>query len=114
MVVDVIQLNVTEWYHNLPLHDYLDYLKFRFANRKTRWKGNEGFVNTKIAPSLTSIDQLCFSSQHYFVNCLYVGGMSQVIIGMQTLLYVENYNCFSDMATIPVSMVILLFCIITH
>ena len=40
--------------------------------------------------------------------------MCQIIIGMQTLLWVENYNCFSDQATIPLSAIILLVCFVTH
>ena len=34
-----------EWYHHKPLHDYLDYLAFRFTLRKARWKGDEGNEN---------------------------------------------------------------------
>jgi hypothetical protein len=58
-----------EWYHHKPLHDYLDYLAFRFTLRKARWKGDEGNenINTFIEKNLQSLDQLCFSSQFYFV-----------------------------------------------
>ena len=31
IVVDIINLNLTEWYHHLPMHDYLDYLAYRFT-----------------------------------------------------------------------------------
>ena len=65
--VDIIQLNVTEWYYHLPIHDYLDYLNFRFTNRKSLWKGNEAVYNNSIDPNIQSIDQLCYSSQYYFV-----------------------------------------------
>jgi len=58
------------------MHDYLDYMQFRFVNRKARWKGNEGFVNTVISKNLQSLDQLCFSSQYYFVMTIYVAGMA--------------------------------------
>ena len=71
------------------MHDYLDYLNFRFHNRKYFWKGNEEKYNTAIDPTLQSLDQLCFSSQHYFVQTIYVSGIAQVILGMQTLLWVN-------------------------
>ena len=64
------------------MHDYLDFLNFRFSQRKALWKGNEGSKNTAIDPNLQSIDQLCYSSQHYFVTTIFVAGLAQVIIGM--------------------------------
>lgn len=69
IVVDVIQLNITEWYSHLQIHDYLDYLAFRFSLRKARWKGSEGTenINMYISSELRSIDQLCYSSQFFFV-----------------------------------------------
>ena len=112
----MIQLNITEWYHHKPMHDYLDYLAFRFSLRKARWKGDEGNenINTFIEKNLQSLDQLCFSSQFYFVQTIYVAGMAQVTLGMQTLLWVPTYNCFADQATIPLSLMILLLCFLTE
>lgn len=84
IVIDVTFLNIVEWYHRLPLHDYLDYMAHRFKTRKASWKGNEPmqFVNRQVAADLRSLDQLCFSAQHYFVQTLYVAGMSQVVLGI--------------------------------
>lgn len=93
------------------MHDYLDYLAFRFINRKSRWKGNESTYNEAISPDLQSIDQLCYSSQFYFVTTIYVAGMAQVIIGMQTLLWVPNYSCYADQATLPLSILMFLICV---
>lgn len=62
IVIDIIFLNIVEWYHHLPIHDYLDYMAHRFKTRKARWKGDEPFVNQHVAPELRSLDQLCFSS----------------------------------------------------
>jgi hypothetical protein len=64
IIVDVIQLNITEWYHHKPMHDYLDYLAFRFSLRKARWKGDEGTAekNKYIEKEMQSLDQLCYSS----------------------------------------------------
>jgi len=82
IVIDVCFLNIVEWYHRMPLHDYLDYMAHRFKTRKASWKGDEPFVNRQVAADLRSLDQLCFSAQHYFVQGLYVAGMSQVVLGI--------------------------------
>ena len=57
-----------------------------------------------------SLDKLCFSSQFYFVQTIYVAGMSQIILGIQTLLWAEGYNMFGDFATIPMVLFTLSFC----
>ena len=67
IVIDIIFLNIVEWYHHYPIHDYLDYMALRFTRRRARWKGNESIVNKQIDEGLQSLDKLCFSSQHYFV-----------------------------------------------
>ena len=48
------------------------------------------------------MDQLCFSSQHYFVQTLYVAGINQVVLGIQVLLWAPGYNVFADLGTMPV------------
>ena len=55
-----------------------------------------------IENSQQSLDKLCFSSQFYFVQTIYVAGMCQIVLGIQTLLWAENYNMFGDFATIPI------------
>lgn len=102
IVIDIIFLNIVEWYHLLPIHDYLDYMAHRFKTRKARWKGDEPFVNQHVSAGLRSLDQLCFSAQHYFVQALYVAGMSQVVLGIQVLLWADGYNVFADLGTMPV------------
>jgi len=62
IVIDVCFLNIVEWYHRMPLHDYLDYMAHRFKTRKASWKGDEPFVNRQVAADLRSLDQLCFSA----------------------------------------------------
>lgn len=103
-------LNIQEWYHYRAIHDYLDYLAFRYATRKARWKGSEGVVNKQVAPDLRSLDQMCFSAQHYFVQTLYVSGMTQVVLGIQVLLWAEGYNVFADLGTLPVLLATVAMC----
>ena len=40
--------------------------------------------------------------------------MAQVVIGMQTLLYVPNYSCYSDQATLPIVLGVFLTCVCVH
>jgi hypothetical protein len=40
--------------------------------------------------------------------------MAQVTLGMQTLLWVPTYNVFSDLATIPISIIMLILCVLTE
>ena len=96
------------------MHDYLDYLNFRFTQRKAAWKGDEPFVNTSIKKDLRAIDKLCFSSQFYFVATIYVSGMSQIVLGIQTLLWAEGYNMFGDFCLLPVAVSTYVFCYFTE
>ena len=52
MGIDVVCLNVIEWYHDKPMHDYLDYLAHRFKTRKASWKGMEAETNAQVDPEL--------------------------------------------------------------
>ena len=106
IVIDVFFQNIVEWYFKLPVHDYLDYLHFRFACRTTRWKGNEEVPNKQVSMNLVSLDQLCFSSQYYFVQTIYSFGMTQLLLGIQILLNFPDYNAFSDNASLIVVVVI--------
>jgi hypothetical protein len=112
IIIDVFFQNIVEWHFKLPVHDYLDYLHFRFASRTTSWKGNEQTPNRQVRPNLVSLDQLCFSSQYYFVQTIYSFGMIQLMLGIQILLTFTDYNVFSDNASIFILFVILAVCMV--
>ena len=57
---------------------------------------------------------MCYSSQHYFVQTIYVSGIAQVILGMQTLLWVKDYSCFADQAVLPLSALCVVVCMTLH
>ena len=112
IVIDVFFQNIVEWYFKLPVHDYLDYLHFRFASRTTRWKGNEDTPNLRVGVNLVSLDQLCFSSQYYFVQTIYSFGMTQLLLGIHILLNYPDYNVFSDSAALLIVAVMIAVCMI--
>ena len=115
IVLDILFLNVEEWYHGQPIHDYLDYLAFRFKTRKARWKSNETQVNVFIEENMRSLDKMCFSSQYFFVVTIYLSGMIQLILGIQILIFNNTgYNMFADFGTIPLVMFMVAVCIVVH
>ena len=74
--IDIMFQNLQEWYHGLPAHDYADFMAFKFKKRKILWKGNEDQKNNQIEGTLRSLDQMCFSSQYYFIMTLCVSGFN--------------------------------------
>jgi hypothetical protein len=48
------------------------------------------------------------------VQTIYVAGLAQVLLGIQTLLWVPTYNCFADQAVIPLALVIYVFCVLVE
>lgn len=112
IIIDVLFLNIIEWYQQFPMHDYLDYLALRFEKRRAAWRGNEQQVNRMLEESIQSLDQLCFSSQHFFVQTLYVAGLTQVVLGVQTLLWCETYNFASDLGLMPTLLVTYGLCVL--
>lgn len=102
IIIDILFQNIVEWYFKLPVHDYLDYLHFRFASRTSRWKGNEENPNRQVSQNLVTLDQLCFSSQYYFVITIYTFGMVELMLGIQILLNYPDYNAFSDIAVLMI------------
>ena len=90
----------------------MDYLALRYARRRARWKGNENVQNQQIDDPLQSLDKLCFSDQHYFVQTLYVAGMTQVVLGVQTLLWAKEYNAFGDFGLIITLLICYILCLI--
>lgn len=110
MTVDVFLLNVQEIFHGWPIYAYMEFAKHRFANRTVRWKGHDNRLDETLNPALQSIDQLCFSSQFYFVNGFFAYGLIFVILGITMLLrQAETYNPFSD----PLTPVVIAFVVFT-
>lgn len=66
--MDVLLLNTMELFHTWPVFDYSEFARYRFRIRKMRWKPDELEHDPTIATSLQKLDQLCFSSQFYFIS----------------------------------------------
>merc|ERR1712164_142058 len=75
--------------------EYLKYARYRFVNRTSRWKGLERVYDESIDPGLRAIDQMCFSSQYYFVVTLGGAGSFLFVLALSMMLR-ANYNMFED------------------
>ena len=56
------------------MYEYLRYAQQRFINRSERWKLKEKEQDESIDKNLRACDQLCFSTQFYFINALHSTG----------------------------------------
>ena len=97
-LTDVISLNTAELYHEWKLLDYLEYCKYRFSNRPSRWKGANEVSDELITPELRSLDLFCFSSQFYFSSFLSALGGILLLVGMQVTVN-NAWNIFDDQAS---------------
>jgi len=62
LTADIFLLNVLEIFHGWKIHDYLEYMQYRFAQREQRWKGMADDLDECIEESRRTIDNMCFSS----------------------------------------------------
>ena len=87
--------NALEMFRGFQIYDYLRYAKYRFQTRTARWKGFEAHFDESIEPGLRSSDQMCFSSQWYFVLSI-VGGFGVMLMFGILMLIRASYNPFGD------------------
>lgn len=82
--------NAQELFLGWRVHEYLKYARYRFSNRTARWKALELHVDESIEPAMRSTDQLCFSSQWYFVLALNSVGGVMTMLGCHMLLMING------------------------
>ena len=92
---DCFLMNTIEIYHLYPIFDYMEFARYRFKTRQQSWKADEPNVDETLHPRHQSIDQLCFSSQYYFMTALHNWGILMVVMGI-TIMYGQQYNPFGD------------------
>ena len=94
-VGDCFLMNSIEIYHLYPIFDYMEFARYRFKTRQRSWKADEPNVDETLHPRHQSIDQLCFSSQYYFMTALHNWGILLLVMGI-TIMYGQQYNPFGD------------------
>jgi hypothetical protein len=97
MCMDVFIQNSQELFHGWKIYEYLRYAQQRFINRTERWKLNELEQDESIDKNLRACDQLCFSTQFYFINALLAHGIVFVVFALEIMI-LWQYNMFGDQA----------------
>merc|ERR1719486_1562130 len=95
MTMDVFIQNSQELFHGWKVYEYLRYAQQRFINRTERWKLTESEQDESIDKNLRACDQLCFSTQFYFINSLTSTGLVFVIFAIEMMILAQ-YNMFGD------------------
>lgn len=95
MTMDVFIQNSQELFHGWKVYEYLRYAQQRFVNRTERWKLKELEQDESIDKNLRACDQLCFSSQFYFINSLTSVGIVFVVFAIEMMI-LAGYNMFGD------------------
>jgi len=107
MAMDVFIQNSQELFHGWKIYEYLRYAQQRFLNRTERWKLCEKEQDESIDKNLRALDQLCFSTQFYFINAVHAIGLVFVVFAIEMMI-LANYNMFAD----PMLVAILLYLLI--
>jgi len=101
-ICDVLNIMAMEVFHGWKIYEYLVYSRYRFIQRETRWKGMEDSLDECIDEGLRQVDQMCFSSQFYMMNCMSFNGMVMIIFAITTWLQ-WGYNVFADPGVWPLT-----------
>lgn len=109
LICDVFTFNIQELFHGWNLYEYMKYARYRFVHRTARWKGLETQFDESIEEGLRSVDQMCFSSQFYFVLALGGAGAFLITLAISMLLRAQ-YNMFADPAFLMVIGLMCAFC----
>ena len=98
---DIVLHNLMELNANIPIHDFLDYMQYRYNIRQFAWCLDDPSMNFSIGVSVRKMYKLCFSSQYYYLKTLYVSGLLYVACGVVTLM-LNSHNIFADVATMAI------------
>ena len=111
IVMDIFIFNIQELFHGWKVYEYMKYARYRFNNRTARWKGLEKTFDESIDYSLRTVDQMCFSSQFYFI--LGIGGSGSFLFVLAiSMMLRAKYNMFEDILFGLVVAIILGLCVI--
>lgn len=95
LVMDVFILNSIELVHRWKVFDYVSYQQYRFGVRKKEWQMSNTVLDVSISPCCQTIDNLCFSSQYFFLTAFHCWGMMCFSLGIVIQTKYE-YAWFSD------------------
>mmetsp|Transcript_12959 Transcript_12959/g.27791 ORF Transcript_12959/g.27791 Transcript_12959/m.27791 type:complete len:2710 (-) Transcript_12959:932-9061(-) len=95
LAMDMFILNTQELIQGFKIYEYVAYQQYRFGVRENRWQMDADTLDESIAPPLQTIDNLCFSSQYYFIAGLHAWAILLFVFGL-TVQVRNKYNLFAD------------------
>jgi hypothetical protein len=110
LATDIILHNANELYNGWAVHDFLDFMKEKYANRKKRWVGSDPQNEEIIDDPIKNVYRVCFTPHFFFMSTIFDSGFCFSSIGFVTILNNEGYNAFDDRATIPIILFSVILC----
>ena len=95
---DIILYNLLHVYSHINLHDFLDYMRYRYYVRPKNWCLDDMSNNPELEFQSRKMFKLCFSSQYYFLKTCYMNSLMYTLIGIISLM-LNNINPFVDQDT---------------
>jgi hypothetical protein len=92
---DIFVHSCNELFWGWKIYEYLVYSRYRFLQRECRWKGLENTLDECIEEPLRTVDQMCFSSQFYFMVTVHLAGIMFFAFGYEVMA-TTHYNVFAD------------------
>lgn len=92
---DIFNHACNELFWGWKTYEYLVYSRYRFLQRETRWKGMENTLDECIEEDKRTLDQMCFSSQFYFMVTIGLSGIMFFAFGYEVMKF-SGYNVFAD------------------
>ena len=110
---DILHYNIGEFYHGEKVYEYLLSVVDRYKNRKTAWKGLDDDVDEEVEENARGIDQMCFSSQYFFLMTVSTAGVYFMMVGAFTLI-TAGYNPFTDIAALWTALVFVILSVAVY
>lgn len=110
LATDIILHNANELYNGWAVHDFLDFMREKYANRKQRWIGSDPQNEEIIDDPIRNVYRVCMTPHFFFMSTVFDSGFCYASIGFVTILNNPGYNAFDDRATIPIILFSLVLC----
>ena len=110
---DIILYNLLHVYSHINLHDFLDYMRYRYYVRPKNWCLDDTSNNPELEFQSRKMFKLCFSSQYYFLKTCYMNSLMYTLIGIISLM-LNNINPFVDQATPFIFVLVFITSKLTH
>lgn len=94
IVIDTIAIYMIKLHYSIDFEIHLKNYHIQYKNRNKSWAG-DCKRDLQIDFNLRTCDNLCFSTQYYFLIGIVVSGQTFIIFGINNLLNI-GYNFYED------------------